>query len=185
VVEDEHLYAFVADARARSAADVRRRTRWLAHQLREDATFADLCRDLGPCTAVVEVPLSDGRSHRGRLTGFGADVVELLTVDGGTVYIVAAATVGIRIVGTDPSLGHDEASDHAFRAQTREVVDEHQWFSDVLADLAGARARVVVGTVARRMYRGTLAGVGRDMVWFEDTQCYLRLQMITDVMVAP
>ena len=112
-------------------------------------------------------------------------MVELLTVDGGTVYIVAAATVGIRIVGTDPSLGHDEASDHAFRTQTREVVDEHQWFSDVLADLAGARARVVVGTVARRMYRGTLAGVGRDMVWFEDTQCYLRLQMITDVMVAP
>lgn len=175
-MEDEHLYAFVADARAQNAADVRRRTRWLAHQLREDATFGDLCRDLGSSTAVVEVPLSDGRSHRGRLAGSGADVVALLTVDGVTVYIVAAAAVGIRIVGTDAAPGRTRAPD---------AVYEHQWLSDVLADLAGARARVIVGTVARRMYRGTLAGVGRDMVWFEDTQCYLRLQMITDVMVAP
>lgn len=175
-MDDEHLYAFVADARARNAAEVRRRTRWLAQQLREDATFTDLCRELGSSTAVVEVSLSDGRGHRGHLTGSGTDVVALLTTDGTTAYIVGAAVVGIRVIGVDPAPAHEK---------TRDVVHEHQWFSDVLADLAETRARVVVGTVAGRTYRGSIAGVGRDMVWFEDSQCYLRLQMITDVMVAP
>lgn len=175
-MEDEHLYAFVADSRARRAADLRRRTRWLTHQLREDSMFADLCRDLGSSSAVVEVVLSDGRSHRGRMAGTGADVLAVVTMDGATVYIAAPVAIGVRVVGTDAASRHDAM---------RLVLHEHQWFSDVLADLAQDRARVVVGAVGRRTYRGTLGGVGRDMVWFDDSQCYLRLQMITDVMVTP
>jgi hypothetical protein len=174
-VKDEQLYAFVADARARNAADIRRRTRWLQHQLREDASFADLCRDLGSSGVPVELSLCDGRSHRGLLSGVGADVLGLQTMDGVTTYIAASAAVGIRAIAVEPVAGGDASSDPA--------VQEGQFFSDVLADLADLRVRVVAGTVPGRTYRGTLTGIGRDVVWFEDNQWYLRREMITDLMV--
>jgi hypothetical protein len=177
-VKDEQLYAFVADARARNAADVRRRTRWLQHQLREDASFAELCRDLGSSGVPVELSLCDGRAHRGRLSGVGADVLGLQTMDGVTTYIAASAAVGIRAIAVEPAAGDGDASSET-------AVQEGQLFSDVLADLADLRVRVVAGTVPGRTYRGTLAGIGRDVVWFEDNQWYLRRDMITDVMVVP
>jgi hypothetical protein len=177
-VNDEQLYAFVADARARSAADVRRRTRWLQHQLREDASFAGLCRDLGSSDVPVELAMSDGRVHRGRLSGVGAGVIAVLTMDGATAYIATASAVGIRAITTEPVAADGSAADAV-------AVQEAQRFSDVLADLADLRARVIAGTTARRTYHGTLAGVGRDVVWFDDNQWYLRLEMITDVMVVP
>jgi hypothetical protein len=177
-VKDEQLYAFVADARARNAADIRRRTRWLQHQLREDASFADLCRDLGSSDVPVELSLCDGRSHRGRLSGVGADVLGLQTMDGVITYIAAAAAVGIRAIAVEPGAGDGAGSSDT-------AVQDGQFFSDVLADLADLRARVVAGTTPGRTYRGTLAGIGRDVVWFEDNQWYLRREMITDVMVVP
>ena len=174
-VKDEQLYAFVADARARNAADIRRRTRWLQHQLREDALFVELCRDLGSSGAPVELTLSDGRTHRGRLAGVGADVVAVMTLDGSTVYIATSAAVGVRAIAVAPSAS--SAEDHAV------AVRDGQVFDDVLADLADLRLRVVVGTVPGRTYDGILAGVGRDIVWFDDNQWYLRSEMVTDVMV--
>jgi hypothetical protein len=177
-VKDEQLYAFVADARARNAADVRRRTRWLQHQLREDASFADLCRDLGSSGVPVELSLADGRSCRGRLSGVGVDVLGLKTMDGATAYIAASAAVGIRAIAVEPVAGDGPAGDDP-------AVQEGQFFNEVLADLADLRVRVIAGTMPGRTYCGTLAGVGRDVVWFEDNQWYLRREMVTDVMVVP
>lgn len=177
-VKDEQLYAFVADARARNAADVRRRTRWLQHQLREDASFADLCRDLGSSGVPVELSLSDGRSHRGRVSGVGVDVLGVGTMDGATAYIATSAAVGIRVIAIDPLAAERDSGDDV-------AVREGQFFNDVLAELADLRVRVIAGTVLGRTYSGTLAGVGRDVVWFEDNQWYLRREMVTDVMVVP
>lgn len=174
-VKDEQLYAFVADARARNAAHVRRRTRWLQHQLREDASFADLCRDFGSSGVPVELTLSDGRSHRGRLLGAGVDVVAIVTLDGSTVYIATSAAVGIRVIAVPQDADTHTAADAA--------VHDGQVFNDLLADLANVRARVVASTVTGQTYRGTLAGVGRDVVWFDDNQWYLRCEKVTDVMV--
>jgi hypothetical protein len=175
-VKDEQLYAFVADARARNAADVRRRTRWLQHQLREDASFVGLCRDLGSSDVPVELTLCDGRTHRGRLSGAGSDVVAVVTSDGSTVYIATSAAVGIRAVAVAESAEGAVAGDDV-------AVHEGQMFNDVLADLAYLRVRVIAGTVPGRTYSGTLAGIGQDIVWFDDNQWYLRCEMVTDVMV--
>lgn len=175
-MKDEQLYAFVADARARNAADIRRRTRWLQHQLREDATFAGLCRDLESSGVPVELSLSDGRTHRGHVAGVGADVVAVVTLDGTTVYIATSAAVGVRAIAVASSADREVIGGDV-------TVHESQVFNDVLADLADLRARVVIGTVSGRTYRGTLASIGPDVVWFDDNQWYLRCEAITDAMV--
>jgi hypothetical protein len=177
-VRDEQLYAFVADARAGDASDVRRRTRWLQQQLREDAGFTGLCRELRSAGDPVEISLCDGRRHRGRLSGVGADALAMRTRDGGVVYIAIDAIVGMRAVAG--GYGADGAV-----ADGGPALDDGQCFSDVLADLADRRIRVTVGTVAPLTCSGVLAAIGRDVVMFEDNQCCLRLQMITDVMIAP
>jgi hypothetical protein len=180
-VRDEQLYAFVADARAGGASDVRRRTRWLQQQLREDAGFAGLCRELGSAGDLVDISLCDGRRHRGRLSGVGADALAMRTGDGVVVYIAIDAIVGMRAVAGDS--GADGAG--APGADGGPELDEDQCFSDVLADLADRRIRVTIGTVGPLTCSGVLAAIGRDVVMFEDNQRYLRLQMITDVVIAP
>lgn len=171
-MRDEHLYAFVADTRARSAAGVRRRTRWLRQQLRADMSFDALCRDLTAAAATVEVFLTSGRRCRGRVTGVGADVLALRAVGAATTYVATRAVVGVRSLSTRDL---DDSTD------TAPPVRDTQLFVDVLADLADHRDRVEVGTVAPTTHRGTLAGVARDFIWFDDNARYLRLETITDV----
>jgi hypothetical protein len=197
-VRDEQLYAFVADARARGAADLRRRTRWLHQQLRQDAAFVELCRDLGASGVTVEVSLSDGRHHRGRLAGAGADALAVVTTDDATVYIATAAIIGLRAVASTPDQQRVPEEPGAAPERDAEqsrpgdplmvgagMIRDQQRFSDVLGDIADLRARVVVGTVAQQTFCGVLAGVGRDVVWFDDNQWYLRLPTITDVLIVP
>jgi small nuclear ribonucleoprotein (snRNP)-like protein len=171
-VRDEHLYAFVADTRAGSAAEVRRRTRWLQQQLRAEASFADLCRDLAAWAAPVEVALTSGREHRGRIAGIGVDVLALQAVDATTAYVATRAVVGVRALAPTGDAGAADGG-RALRGT--------QVFVDVLADLADRRDRVAVGTVAPRTYRGVLAGVAQDFIWFDDNPRCVRLDTITDV----
>jgi hypothetical protein len=195
-VRDEQLYAFVADARARGAADLRRRTRWLHQQLRQDAGFVDVCRDLAMSGVPVEVSLADGRRHRGRLTGVGADTLAVGTTDGATMYVTTAAVAGLRAVTSTPGrLGDGDGSEAGGPAPLEShltdgviaggTLRDGQRFSDVLGDLADLRASVVAGTATQQTFCGVLAGVGRDVVWFDDNQWYVRLQAITDVTILP
>ncbi|HSK98671.1 MAG TPA: hypothetical protein VK891_18735 [Euzebyales bacterium] len=196
-MRDEQLYAFVADARARGAADLRRRTRWLHQQLRQDAAFVELCRDLGASGVTVEVSLCDGRQHRGRLAGAGADALAVATADDTTAYIATSAIIGLRVVAPPPEQHGRPAESAALRRDEDRseggdpltgaavMIRDDQRFSDVLGDIADLRARVVVGTAAQQTFCGVLAGVGRDVVWFDDNQWYLRLPTITDVMIVP
>jgi small nuclear ribonucleoprotein (snRNP)-like protein len=173
-VRDEQLYAFVADTRASTAAGIRRRTRWLHQQLRVDSTFDDLCRDLAGTTTAVEVWLTGGRARRGRLCGVGADVL-MMRADAMTAYVATRAVTGVRALAPSGDAG-DGATGAAVRPGTH-------LFVDVLADLADARERVVVGTVAPQTYRGVLGGIAQDFIWFDDNARCLRLDAITDVMI--
>jgi len=175
-VRDEHLYAFVADTRARTAAGIRRRTRWLHQQLRADTTFDGLCRDLAGTAAAVEVSLTGGRARRGRLCGVGADVLMVRTADAMTAYVATPAVTGVRALAPSGDAGAETAAGGA-------VLRDTQLFVDVLADLADARDRVVVGTIAPQTYRGVLGGIAHDFIWFDDNARCLRLDAITDVMI--
>lgn len=172
-MRDEHLYAFVADARARSAAEVRRRTRWLHQQLRAETSFDDLCRDLAASAVPVEVVLTSGHEHRGRIAGIGADVLALRAVDGTTAYAATRAVVGVRALARTEDAGATADAGHVLRGT--------QVFVDVLADLADRRDRVTVGTAAPRTYQGVLAGVAQDFIWFDGNARCVRLDAITDV----
>lgn len=173
-MRDEHLYAFVADARARTAAGVRRRTRWLQRQLREDTSFAALCRDLAAAAMPVEVTLADGRRRRGTVVGAEDGVVALRRGGDVTSYIATAAATAVRVLRVTD--GQPAAGDPP-------AIHGGGTFADVLADIADRRDRVAVGTSCGRTYEGRLAGVGRDVVWFDDNGWYLRLETITDVTV--
>jgi hypothetical protein len=170
-VRDEHLYAFVADTRAKSAAGVRRRTRWLRQQLRADTSFDAVCRDLLAAAPTVEVFLTSGRRCRGRVTGVGADVL-VLRAGAATTYVAMRAVVGVRSLS---------ARDAENSTDTPTPVRDTQLFVDVLADLADHRDRVEVGTVAPTTHRGILGGLAHDFIWFDDNARYLRLETITDV----
>jgi hypothetical protein len=174
VVRDEQLYAFVADTRASAAAAIRRRTRWLHQQLRADSTFDGLCRDLAGTTTAVEVSLAGGRARRGRLCGVGADVL-MVRADATTAYVATRAVTGVRALAPTGDAGAGTTGGPVLRGTHR--------FVDVLADLADARERVVVGTVAPQTYRGVLGGIAHDFIWFDDNACCLRLDAITDVMI--
>lgn len=177
-MDDEQLYAFVADARARVANESRRRTRWLQRQLQEEASFSDVCSALTSSSREVEMSLVPGRRIRGWVTSVGHDFVQLRAADGTTTLLAAAAIVGVRIVSTELPQQQQDLLPGLPQAGGR--------FSDALASLAERRCRVIVGThSADDVYRGRLAGVGMDVVWFEATTGYIRVAMITDVTVVP
>jgi hypothetical protein len=122
------------------------------------------------------------------VAGAGADALVIVTTDAATVLIAMAAVLGLRVVAPVPDRDRtpDDATSDEGRSRGGAVaIRDDQRFGDVLGDIADLRARVVVGTVAQQTFCGVLAGVGRDVVWFDDNQWYLRLPTITDVMILP
>lgn len=172
-MRDDQLHAFLGDARAHAAVDGRRRRHWLARQLDEDRTFATVCTRALEDASPVDVVVTSGRTHRGRLVAADAGVVAVATADGGTVYIAAAALLGVRLRpdATAGPPGVTRAPVGAFPGTT---------LGDVLRELADRDVRVEVCTIGGAVHRGRIDGVGRDVLRLAGGM-HLRLDMVTEV----
>jgi hypothetical protein len=95
-VRDDQLHAFVDDEVARRAVDARRRRRWLAQQLDEDRTFADVCRRATAAQQPVDVHVHGGRVYRGIARAAGDQVLAVVTASD-VAYIAVDAVVGVRL----------------------------------------------------------------------------------------
>src|SRR3954453_23715192 len=91
LVDDEHLIfdgdeaepdRWLAEQRLDQAIAERGRSRWLAQQQRELATFVGLCVDLAEHGHDVAVATAAGHVHRGRVTTVGRDVLALTSPAG-------------------------------------------------------------------------------------------------------
>lgn len=175
-VRDDQLHTFLGDARAHAAVDTRRRRRWLARQLDEDRTFTETCLRAARDGVPVDVMVTSGRTHRGRLLAAPAGVVTVAGSDGGTVYITAAAVVAVRL-RPDATAADHQFDEHAAEAVTGGTL------GDLVRELAERRATVWVGTVDGRVHRGRIDGVGRDVLRLAGGM-HLRLDLVTEVTVA-
>lgn len=176
-MNDEQLYAFVADARARVSNESRRRVRWLERQLREETSFTDICSALAEGAAAAEMVLLSGRRMRGRVTIAGTDFVQLTAADGMRTLLAAAAIVGVRVLCSENL--PPGPTPRAMPPVNGHLIDE-------LETLSERRCRVVICTRnADAVYRGMIEGVGQNIVWLDDATCYVRISMITDVTVLP
>lgn len=173
-VRDDHLHAFLGDARADSAIGTRRRRRWLSRQLDEERTFADVCADLAAARAPVDVMVANGRRHRGRLVVAHAEVVVVDRADG-MAYIAATAVTGVRVRTVDVRTPED-----AERSTTRPPPIPAGVLDDVLHELAAGRARIEAATVDGGVHRGRIEGVGRDLLRLSGG-IHLRLSTLTEV----
>jgi hypothetical protein len=168
-VRDDQLHAFVDDEVARRAVDARRRRRWLAQQLDEDRTFADVCRRATAAQQPVDVHVHGGRVYRGIARAAGDQVLAVVTASD-VAYIAVDAVVGVRLTSASTLDAEPVAT---MRAAT--VVD-------VVGDFADRGADVVLAGGAL-VHRGRLAGVGRDTVSFADGM-HVRLSAVAEVVSA-
>jgi hypothetical protein len=172
-VRDDQLHAFLGDARAHAAVDGRRRRHWLARQLDEDRTFAAVCARALEGARPVDVVVTSGRTHRGRLVVADAGVVAVATADGGTVYIAAAALVGVRL-RPDATGGPPRVAPAPVETVPGATL------GDVLRELAARDVRVEVCTIGGVVHRGRIDGVGRDVLRLAGGM-HLRLDLVTEV----
>lgn len=171
-MRDEQLHAFLNVARARTAVDTRRRRRWLERQLDEDQTFTGLCRTMMAADARVEMSVASGRRYRGTLVVAASEFVALAIDDGRLSYIAAPAIVGLRqLHATGGATGRSTPAPTPMRAAT---------FDDVVLGLCECRSLIDVRTIDGSSHHGRVAGVGRDLLWFDDGR-YLRLDLVTEV----
>jgi hypothetical protein len=144
------LRAIAAD-RVRDAATARARTHWLVRRAEEEGTMSGVLADLAERTEPVVCTTAAGRRHVGVLHALGADFVALRGGHGGTVLLASSALAQVQTQpGTAPVSG-----DRAVRLEQR--------LAEVLAELAGERPDVVVGTGTAEL-RGELRAVGQDVV---------------------
>lgn len=170
-MRDEHLHAFVGDARARAAADTRRRGHWLTRQLAEDRTFDDVWRAAADAGGPVEVVVRGGRRHRGVAHRAGALVLALTAGGAPTVYVATRAMSALRTLPVG-ACGDPGVPPAAVLPGPR--------IADVVHAVAAAGGAAVLGCGADGVHRGRLAGAGRDVAWFDDGT-HVRLPAVTDV----
>ena len=182
-MRDDQLHAFLGDARAHAAVDTRRRRRWLARQLDEDRTFEEVCARAARDGAAVDVLVTSGRTHRGRLLTAHTGVITVAGSDGGTAYITGAAVVGVRLRPDATPAGQQRATAAAQASAAAAAAVAGATLGDVVRELAGGHATVGVGTVDGRVHRGRIDGVGRDVLRLAGGM-HLRLDMVTEVVTA-
>lgn len=168
-MRDDQLQAFVSAARARTAVDTRRHRRWLQRQLDESQTFEGLCRSVADSGARVRLSVASGHTHSGRIVAAGADLLALAG-DTDVVYIVMSAVVAVELLDAS----QPGAVPAGIRAST---------VADAVVELAELRETIVVGTSDGGVHRGRVAGIGHDVLWF-DNGCHVRFAAITEVAAA-
>lgn len=169
-VRDDQLRAFLGDARADAAVERRRRRHWLARQLDEDRTFDDVCVRALDDAYPVDVAVTSGRTHRGRLVAVDTGVLVVAGAGGVTAYVARPAVVGVRV--RPPATAGD---------RTRGAVEvAGATIGDVVRGCAERGVRVELGTADGRVCRGRIDAVGRDVVRLSGGM-HLRLDMVIEV----
>ena len=163
---------WLAEQRLDQAIAERGRTRSMAQQQRELATFAGLCVDLAERGHEVALATAAGHLHRGRVTSVGRDVIALSTT-AGVVWVRASA---IRWLRTDPHLDLLPAGDR--RDSGADLVS-------ALVDLQARRSEVSVSMdgIAESV-RGELVNVGSDVATVRTSAglVHLPVQSISEVL---
>jgi hypothetical protein len=166
------LLRAVADVRVADAAAARARAHWLVRQAEEEGTLVGVLVDLAERGDRLVVSTTTGRRAAGTVQALGADFVAL--ADGAGLVLVALTALAT--VRTRPGAAA-ASGDRTERVERRLL--------DVLAELAGDRPPVVVGTVGDEV-RGTLRAVGRDVITIRmdgerPSTVYVAAGSITDI----
>ena len=149
----ERLAAFVAHARADSAAAARSREGFLRRTAPEDATFTGVLLDLAERGEPVLVAGAGGRRHRGVVRAVGADFVALRTPEGRHILLAHRGIASLRPEG------------RATEATGDRPLELPLGLAEALAVVAEDRPRVLVVTVAGdEGLAGELGAVGRDVL---------------------
>ncbi len=172
------LERWAADAWVDEAARQRSRERWLRQQAEAGASIAGVLLDLAERHVPVSLHTRAARRHHGLIAGVGADFCALAPV-GRRLVLIALQAVGV--VRTqprvDPTLG-----DRPVQLELR--------LSDVLAELAGDRARVLLVMIdGADAVAGELRAVGQDVCTLlvdgdRRATAYVRIDAIAEVALA-
>jgi hypothetical protein len=150
-VDEREVERWVADARVTEAADARSRRHWLRGQLDAEATLRGVLVEVAERDDPVTMTTTAGATHSGRVDTVGADYLAL-DESGAMVLVPMAAVAHLRVAGRGPA-----------GADRRPAPDDARRLTDVLADLAAARERVVVRG-GPNADRGTLVAFGQDVL---------------------
>lgn len=170
----DRLATWLADATADESVAKRRRERWLRTQADEEASLRGVLVDLAERDTPVVVTTRGGRTHRGRATVVGDDVL-VMERDGVAVTLLALGSVA----SVRPAPGHGPvAGDRRGRSDVA--------LAEVLRLLVGERPRVVVVAGAESV-AGELARVGGDVLTVrlegDGGRAYVALDAIDEVVV--
>jgi hypothetical protein len=150
-VDEREVERWVDEARVAEAADARSRRHWLRRQLDAEATLRGVLVEVAERDDPVTLTTTAGMDHSGRVVTVGADYL-VLGEPGSTVLVPTAAVAQIRVGGRGPA-----------GADRRPAPEDARRLTDVLADLAAGRERVVVRS-GPSACRGTLVAFGQDVV---------------------
>ncbi|MDQ4132111.1 MAG: hypothetical protein M3179_02655 [Actinomycetota bacterium] len=155
----EGLDRWLADARAREAAEARVRERWLRQQAEEEGAFDAVLFDLAERQADVVVVSEAGNRHVGRIEAVGDDFVAVRTTGRRLVLVALHAVAQVRAPRTAAAATTRREDGAAPEAGRRVSVT----LADVLARAAGERPRLQVRTAGATL-TGHLRAVGVDVV---------------------
>ncbi len=172
------LHQWLSDARTEGSAAARSRERWLHRAAQEGATVVGILLDLAERGAPVAISVAGGRRHHGTVQALGRDFVALRAPSGSEVLLVVSAMVVVRPAPqVDVALGE-------------RVLTTDLRLADVLSELAGERARLlVVSGDGSDAVAGEAQAVGRDVMVLQGDGpfrgvAYVPLAAITEVTLA-
>lgn len=186
----EGIDRWLADARAREAADARSRERWLRRQSEEEAGLAGLLLDLAEREDQIVAVCASGRSHAGRITAVGADFVGVRAPGGRTTLVVLHSLATVRRAargGDDGRRGRATAPSAPSSRRAGDRVDRRLAVTllDVLGHAVGDRPRVRLRALDATVV-GELRAVGADVITIHADgevtgMVYARLASVSEV----
>ena len=147
---NDELRQLLDDERANDGARARRDRFWLARIDEEAMTLPGLLIALAETGSPAKLALLGGRTHRGRVTAVGVDLVALDDTNGANIVLPLARVVSVRTTDRQLIAVDREPSSATFR--------------DQLLALTEQRVDVRLGLDGGIDERGTLVACGTDLV---------------------
>lgn len=143
---------WLAELRAGSDANARRRQRWIEDQGAEASTMRGLLHDLAEAEATVAIDTASSGHHRGLVRGVGVDVVVVAPADrAGLLLLAIGDLIAVR---TDRTVGAPTDRGPTFDATLQEL----------LVDQLAERNELTLITSNGDRFRGVIRSVGQDLL---------------------